>query len=246
MQKGSSWLFPRGFDDPEADAAAAADEPAVPYSPSPLRFLRRNKTVPVTGSASGGLGCALPAGSVHMAATGWGSLRVAGGVGRVAAVHAEAQAAFPAGGATAPLPLFSPVGAATSLTAQQGQQQRGHVARNHTWPVYQNPLAMLPPCEHSGGSLAPGSLHPLAAAVQPLPLPAANGPAAGEVPGAARPGSPHSQSSTPHDSAQDLEAGRSPEALPGEQAWHCGSASGKLPPTCTEGRFRPAVAAMQL
>ncbi|KAL4433860.1 hypothetical protein ABPG75_000301 [Micractinium tetrahymenae] len=232
LQKGATWLFPRGFEGADGEGPAASEEPVVPYSPAPLRFLRRNKTAPVASSATGGVGvsCArealppaghhglLPSQAVHVAAAHWGSLQVAGGTGR-AAVHADAHAASLAGGPVAPLPLFSPATSAapTAQQAQQAQQQHGHVARNHTWPVYQNTLALLPPSEPSDALLAPGSLHPLAAAAQPLPPPAAAG-AAAAAPAAvppARPGSPHSQSSTPHDSAQDLEAGRSPE-VPGD------------------------------
>lgn len=235
LQKGASWLFPRGVEGPEE--AAASEEPKVPYSPAPLRFLRRNKTVPVTGAASGGAGVScprelphlsghdslLPPEGVHVVAVDCGSLQVAGGIGQSAA---QEHAASAAGRPAASLPLLGGGCEPARPTAQQAQQQPGYVARNHTWPVHPNPLALVPPSERSPSSSGPCSLHPLAAAVQPLPPPAAAGASASPDPAPpARPGS-STQLSTPHDSAQDLEAGRPQEAPGNGQSQDSGGDSG--------------------
>lgn len=194
-QKGALWLFPKRcapFDEGGAAEAAAA-EPAgaavAPFLPTPLRFLRRNKTAPVPASSptsssegppSGELGAAAVGGG---GAGGWANVQVAGGTPRsvsspkAAALHPTA----PAAAAWAP--------------------QAGSVQRNFTWPVYQNPLALLPPSEPSGASLG-------APAAQQVMLPLRAPAAAAPTPQVTRPSPPASQTSTPLDSAQDLEAGR--------------------------------------
>lgn len=79
------------------------------------------------------------------------------------------------------------------------------VQRNITWPVYNNPLALLPPSEPSCGSLAVRQPQPAALALE-LPAGAPAGAAAAQQEGRP-PSPPHSQTSTPQDSAQEMEAG---------------------------------------
>lgn len=168
MQKGADWLFPKTRGGSNDGCAAAgtceADGAAVPYRPAPLRFLRRKQTAPADcrSPASSGDGLAAAAGAVAV----WGSLQTAGGA------PALLQQPHPA----APPPAVAP--------------GVGSVPRNLTWPVYNNPLALLPPSEPSTDAL---SRQPLAAVAVPLE---------------ARPPGPPSQTSTPQDSAQDLEAGQ--------------------------------------
>lgn len=225
-QKGASWLFPktRGFDeggfaavpDDEPAAAPDPDPEAVPYRPAPLRFLRRNKTAPVPGAGSlcpssstgdcGGSGAA--AGIGVPAAGGWGHLMVAGGVGGTGAAARQAQQAQQA--APQPLACFTVAASAVPPAAVgQQQQQQQHVHRNINWPVYNNPLASLPPSEPSCGSLAMTMRPPQPAAVAvELPSAAVTVAVAGAAQQGPRPPSPpHSHTSTPQDSAQDLEAG---------------------------------------
>lgn len=226
QQKGASWLFPktRGFDEggfapgAEEEPAAATPDPdpeAVPYRPAPLRFLRRNKTapVPVAGSLSpssstGECGGGSAAGIGVPAAGGWGSLMVAGGVGGAGRQPQQQPQQQPD---AQPLACFSVAAtaapAAAAMAAAAAPAAAQHVHHNITWPVYNNPLASLPPSEPSCGSLAMQQPQPAAVA---LDLPA--GDAAAAVAAAAqqeaRPASPpHSHTSTPLDSAQDLEAG---------------------------------------
>lgn len=223
-QKGASWLFPktRGFDeggfaavpDDEPAAAPDPDPEAVPYRPAPLRFLRRNKTAPVPGAGSlcpssstgdcGGSGAA--AGIGVPAAGGWGHLMVAGGVGGTGAAARQAQQAQQA--APQPLACFTVAASAVPPAAVGQQQQQQHVHRNINWPVYNNPLASLPPSEPSCGSLAMTMRPPQPAAVAvDLPSAAVTVAVAGAAQQGPRPPSPpHSHTSTPH-SAQDLEAG---------------------------------------
>jgi hypothetical protein len=168
LQKGPAWLFPRtsgggeGAAD-EAKAAAQRDPAEPPYRPSPLRFLRRNKTLPVSDSS--------------------GSSESIDGLGRQ---PAEQQQQYALQGA-------APPGTAPYVPAANG----GGVPRNHTWPVYQNPVAVPSPLQAGVGNLFPMPAHTaVAVEVQARGL---------EV---RRPSPPHSQSSTPQDSAGDLEAGQ--------------------------------------
>ena len=207
--------------DDEPAAAPDPDPAAVPYRPAPLRFLRRNKTAPVPGagslspsSSTGDCGGSGAAGGIGVpAAVGWGHLMVAGGVGGAGAATQQPQQAQQV--APQPLACFSVAASAVPAVAEGAagqQQQQQHVHRNITWPVYNNPLACLPPSEPSCGSLAMRPPQPAAVAVD-LPGVAAAATAvtvaaAGAAQQGARPPSPpHSHTSTPQDSAQDLEAG---------------------------------------
>ncbi len=249
-QKGASWLFPktRGFDEGgfgaggEEEPAAATPDPdpeAVPYHPAPLRFLRRNKTAPVPGagslspsSSTGECGGGGAAGIGVPAAGGWGSLMMAGGVGGAGRQPQQQAQQQPA---AQPLACFSVAAsaapAAAAMAAAAAPAAAQHVHRNITWPVYNNPPASLPPSEPSCGSLAMRQPQPAAVA---LDLPA--GDAAAAVAAAAqqeaRPASPpHSHTSTPLDSAQDLEAGtagsphKSSGSLPSKSSKPAGGSS---------------------
>jgi hypothetical protein len=170
-QKGPAWLFPRTSDGTEAAAdkpqAGVEKDPAEPpYRPSPLRFLRRNKTTPLPGSS----------GSSTESTDSFG------------AQPAAQQQPYALQGASAPgTAPFAAAGAAINGSG---------VPRNHTWPVYQNPVVVPSPLQAGVGNLLPLPVHTaVAVEVQARGL---------EV---QRPSPPHSHSTTPQDSLGDVEAG---------------------------------------